>query len=48
MVDKAIADVFYTRIVNDSDEEYRALFVAPKAGVVGGLVAPCCIQEHFE
>ena len=38
VVDMAIFDVFYTKIVNNEDEDYGALFVAPHARVGGGLV----------
>ena len=40
MADIAIADIFYTKTINNEDEEDGEPFVAQKAKVDGGLVVP--------
>ena len=44
----AISNVFYTKIVNNDDEEDGETFVAPKARRCGGLVVPFCVEASFE
>ena len=48
VVDMAIFDVFYTKIVNNEDEDYGAPFVAPHARVGGGLVVTWCFEASSE
>ena len=44
----AIENVFYTKIVNDEDEEDGAPFVAPQDRGGGVLLVPCCVDASFE
>ena len=48
VVDMTIANVFYTKIFNDEEEEDGEPFVAPKARGGGGLVEPSFIEAIFE
>ena len=47
VVDMTIANVFYTKIFNDEEEEDGEPFVAPKARGGGGLVEPSFIEAIF-
>ena len=48
VVDMAIGDVFYTKIVDNEYKEDGSLFVTPKTRGGGGLVAPLCAEASFE
>ena len=47
MIDMALADLLYSKIANNDDEEYGAPFVVPKARGVGGLAVTCCVEASF-
>ena len=44
----AIDNVFYTKIVNDEDEEDGTQFLAPKARGGVGLVLLRCVEASFK
>ena len=48
MVDMMITNVFYTKVIDEKDEEDRAPFAATKARGGGGVVATLYVEAFLE